>query len=83
VRLISALLIYLLIKSLSSVHPTWIRTPLIDELTAKNDWNEYTLKPEEVADAVVKQVLSGYGDTLILPSRFSPVSLARGFPSWL
>ena len=50
---------------------------------AKNDFTEFTLEPETVAEAVVKQVLSGYGAQLILPGRFTLVPLIRGMPSWL
>ncbi|TVY82773.1 Dehydrogenase [Lachnellula suecica] len=65
------------------VHPTWVRTPLIASLIAKNDFTEFTLEPETVAAAVVKQVLSGYGAQLVLPGRFTLVPLIRGMPSWL
>jgi hypothetical protein len=52
------------------VHPTWVRTPLITTLMEKKEFTEFTLEPETVAEAVVKQVLSGYGAQLILPGRY-------------
>lgn len=65
------------------VHPTWIRTPLIATVTAKSDFKDLVLEPETVAEAVVKQVLSGYGAQLILPGRYNMVTSLRGWPSWL
>ncbi len=73
----------ILIRIYSSVHPTWIRTPLIDHLTKGKEWNAFTLEPEEVADAIVNKVLSSDGGTLILPSSASSVSLSRAYPDWL
>lgn len=65
------------------VHPTWIRTPLIAHITSKPGFGDFVLEPETVADAVVEQVLSGYGGQLILPSRLIPISGLRGWPSWI
>lgn len=67
----------------SIVHPTWIRTPLIATVTSKKDFKDFVLEPDTVAEAVVEQVLSGYGAQLILPGRYNMVSLLRGLPSWL
>lgn len=58
------------------MHPTWVRTPLIDGLLAHN-FKGFVLEGEEVADAVVKQVLKGESAQLILPPRYTacwPVS---------
>jgi hypothetical protein len=46
-------------------------------------FNEFVLEPETVAEAIVKQVLSGYGAQLIITGRYTPVTLLRGTPSWL
>jgi all-trans-retinol dehydrogenase (NAD+) len=67
----------------SVVHPSWIRTPLIKTLTADPKFKDFVLEPETVAEAVVQQVLSGYGAQLILPGRLNLMSGFRGFPSWL
>lgn len=40
------------------------------------------IEPEDVAGAVVNQILSGYGAQIILPANLSWLSLFRGFPSW-
>jgi short-subunit dehydrogenase len=67
------------------VHPTWVRTPLIEELTKQDSFKSFLLEPETVRDAVVKQLLSGKGAQIILPERMSFFGLAgiRGWPSWL
>ncbi|KIN06817.1 hypothetical protein OIDMADRAFT_107737 [Oidiodendron maius Zn] len=67
----------------SIIHPTWIRTPLIESLIRRRKITDLVLEPETVAEAVVNQVLSGYGAQLILPARLSIFSGLRGFPSWL
>lgn len=69
--------------SCSVVHPTWVRTPMIESLLANRNFTDFVLEPETVAEAVVMQVLSGYGSQLILPARLGVVSGVRGFPSWL
>jgi hypothetical protein len=56
---------------------------LIASITTKPDFKEFVLEPETVAEAVVKQVLSGYGAQLILPGRYNPFTTIRGWPSWL
>lgn len=40
-------------------------------------------EPEEVADAIVSQLYSGYGAQITIPSSFWWTSLLRGLPSWL
>ncbi|GFF97936.1 hypothetical protein IFM53868_09561 [Aspergillus udagawae] len=66
------------------IHPTWIRTPLIDELLRKPGFNDIVLEPETVAETVVKQVLRGESAQIVLPGRLSwLLTTLRGFPSWL
>jgi all-trans-retinol dehydrogenase (NAD+) len=65
------------------VHPTWVRTPLIEMLSKKEGWSEFTIETATVADAVVAQVLKGESAQLIVPGRYSLVPLLRGAPSWL
>ena len=50
---------------------------------AKKSFTDFILEPETVAEAVVKQVLSGRGGQLILPGRYNLIPLLRGMPSWL
>lgn len=65
------------------VHPWWVRTPMIGELSQRYKWKEPMMEPETVVDAVVAQLLSGRSGHLILPSWLSFVSGIRGFPLWL
>ncbi|KAL3446110.1 hypothetical protein BJX65DRAFT_296560 [Aspergillus insuetus] len=67
----------------SIIHPTWIRTPLIEKLTKTSGFNEFVLDPDTVANAIVKQLYSGYGGQVILPARLNIMAGIRGFPSWL
>lgn len=65
------------------VHPTFVRTPLIDQLTREKSWKQFTIEPITVANAVVTQVLKGESAQLILPGRYAALSLLRGTSSWL
>ncbi len=65
------------------VNPTWIRTPLIRELTSHPKFKDPVLEPEEVTTVVVEQVLSGRSGQLVLPANRSIVSGIRGWPLWL
>lgn len=65
------------------VHPFWVRTPLIPNLMASQGFSEPLVEPEEVVNAVVKQVLSGKSKQIIVPPRGAAVAGIRGFPIWL
>ncbi|TVY33278.1 Dehydrogenase [Lachnellula subtilissima] len=65
------------------VHPSWIRTPLIEPLTSHPDFKDSVLEPEEVSGVVVKQVLSGKSAQIILPERLARLRGVRGWPIWL
>ncbi|KAH6683865.1 short chain dehydrogenase/reductase [Halenospora varia] len=65
------------------VHPTWVRTPLIEHLSKKKDFKDFVLEPATVANAVVSQIRKAESAQLILPGRYSIMSSARGWPSWL
>jgi len=68
---------------LTTVHPTYVNTKLINPYSASLlDTKALVLEPETVADAVVKQVLSGRGAQLILPSYLGVVASARAMPAW-
>jgi all-trans-retinol dehydrogenase (NAD+) len=56
---------------------------MIASLLAQGNLTDFVLEPETVAEAVVQQVLSGYGRQLVLPARLKLVTGVRGFPSWL
>ncbi|KAH8665958.1 short chain dehydrogenase/reductase [Tricladium varicosporioides] len=65
------------------VHPGWSRTPLLEEIYSKPKWHESMLEPEVVAQAVVKQVLSGQSGVIIIPKLLGMVSVLRALPFWL
>ncbi|KAJ9666415.1 hypothetical protein H2201_003337 [Coniosporium apollinis] len=65
------------------VHPTWIRTPPVNELLRRKPIDGFMLNADTVADAVVDQVLKGESAQLVLPERYNWVPSIRGFPSWL
>lgn len=68
----------------SIVHPTWIRTPLIEELIRQPGFNDPVLEPETVADAVVAQVIKGESAQILLTGRAGLVLAAlRGLPHWM
>lgn len=68
------------------VHPSWVRTPLIEETIRKSGQDpkilESMLRPEEVADVVVRQIVSRRGAQLFIPSVAAPISWLKGFPNW-
>lgn len=65
------------------MNPIWVRTPLIEPLLQKPDFNDPILEAEGVSNAIVKQVVSGRGGQLILPKQLNFLSTIRAWPSWL
>lgn len=65
---------------LTCVHPTWAATPMTE---AFRDKLPALLEPQTVADAVVKQVLSGRGKQIILGGGVGWIAGIRAWPSWL
>jgi short-subunit dehydrogenase len=65
------------------VHPTWVRTPLIEPLTARPDFKDIVLEPEDVSRAIANQVLAGKSGQLILPTQMNMVTTIRAWPQWL
>ncbi|KAF2789592.1 dehydrogenase/reductase SDR family member 8 precursor [Melanomma pulvis-pyrius CBS 109.77] len=68
----------------TSVHPNWVRTPLIApfEKTLRAAGSPI-IEPEEVADAIVAQIVSCSGAQVFLPSVASRSAFLRAFPNWL
>ncbi|RAR00979.1 NAD(P)-binding protein [Stemphylium lycopersici] len=68
------------------VHPSWVRTPLIEQTILKSGQDpkilDSMLLPEDVAKVVVKQVTSRRGAQLFIPSAAAPISWLKGFPNW-
>jgi short-subunit dehydrogenase len=69
--------------TISVVHPSWVRTPMISKLSSNPAFKDNILEPEDVANAIVSQLYSGYGGQVVLPKSGSWVSIVRGFPLWL
>lgn len=44
---------------------------------------ESILGLEEVAEVIVKQILSRHGTQLFIPSPAAPISWLKGFPNWV
>jgi hypothetical protein len=63
-----------------------VNSQMLHENLQSEHWRKQfptLLQPATVADAVVKQLLSGWGGQIILPGRMWQLPGARGWPSWL
>ncbi|KAH8585598.1 hypothetical protein B0O99DRAFT_530415 [Bisporella sp. PMI_857] len=67
----------------SIIHPTYIRTPLIDKVHREGKFKALLLEPEAVVDIILGHILSGNSGQIILPSRYAIAAAARGWPLWL
>jgi all-trans-retinol dehydrogenase (NAD+) len=68
----------------SIIHPTWVKTRMIEDLLKVRKFNDVLLEPQPVADAIVEQILKGESGQVILPKSFNiSAPLVRAFPSWL
>ncbi|PYH41033.1 SDR family oxidoreductase [Aspergillus saccharolyticus JOP 1030-1] len=68
----------------SVIHPYWVRTPMIQQLTEAGDlFKPPVLTVERVATAITRQVVSGKSGQVILPEAYSVASMLRAFPTWL
>jgi len=65
------------------VHPTWVRTPLIESLTSNPAFKDRVIEAEYVATAIVNQVMLGKSAQLVLPPNIGFLTTIRGWPSWL
>lgn len=69
---------------MTCVHPTWASTAMIAPHRSQIDRSGMAiLEPQTVADAVVKQVLSGRGRQIVLAPGVELISTVRAWPSWL
>jgi all-trans-retinol dehydrogenase (NAD+) len=67
----------------SIVHPTYVRTRLVDSyLASLEKKNTDLLTPETVANAVINQITSGKSGQIYLPPVLSLISAIRAFPWW-
>ena len=67
----------------SVVHPSWVRTPMIEKLSSNPNFKDSIIEPEDVAKAIVDQLVSGRGTQIIIPRSGGWASSIRGFPLWL
>ncbi|KAF2633503.1 NAD(P)-binding protein [Macroventuria anomochaeta] len=68
----------------SSIHPNWVRTPLLAPVEAElKKRGVVVIEPEDVADAVLKQVFSCRGAQVFVPASAGKSSLVRALPNWL
>jgi NAD(P)-dependent dehydrogenase (short-subunit alcohol dehydrogenase family) len=68
----------------TSVHPKWVRTPLVGSWEAVlRKEGESLLQPREVADAIVNQIFSCSSGQIFLPETMYGVAGLRGWPNWL
>ncbi|KAL5348109.1 hypothetical protein ACLOAV_006589 [Pseudogymnoascus australis] len=67
----------------SIVHPTYIRTALIDKVHGQGKFKPLLLEPEPVVDTILNHILSGNSGQIFLPGRYSVGAALRGWPSWL
>ena len=68
------------------VHPSWVRTPQIQLLLDKGvPATASIVEPEDVASAIVEQIMSGTGAQILLPGDLTGlvVPFVRGFPCWI
>jgi short-subunit dehydrogenase len=68
----------------SVIHPLWVRTPMIQQLTdAGKHFKQPVLTPQKVSAGVVKQILTQSSGQVILPEYYHAASLVRAFPTWI
>ncbi|GLB04415.1 hypothetical protein AtubIFM57258_010381 [Aspergillus tubingensis] len=68
----------------SVVHPLWVRTPMIQQLTdAGKEFKQPVLTVERVGSTIAKQIISGKSGQLVLPESLWWISLVRAWPTWL
>ena len=59
------------------------RTPLFDGFNQGDPFMNYPLDPETVAEDIVRAVLAGKSDHIILPRNNSLITTIKGWPSWM
>ncbi|CZT25480.1 related to a retinal short-chain dehydrogenase/reductase [Ramularia collo-cygni] len=68
----------------SSLHPSFASTPMVaPHLKELEKAGAAVLKPIDVSNAVIKQIVSGRGKQIILAGNLGPAVYLRSFPHWL
>ena len=67
----------------TSVHPLWVRTPLLEPFNAGlKAAGSPILEPEQVADAISEQLARCSSGQLYVPGSASQAASIRGWPNW-
>lgn len=68
----------------TSIHPNWVRTPLLNPLIEELQQQGSTIiEPEMVAEKVINRIVECRGGQVFLPDDISKVSALRGVPNWV
>ncbi|KAK5043608.1 hypothetical protein LTR84_011368 [Exophiala bonariae] len=67
----------------SIIHPTWIRTPLIEPLIATGKFTQRVLEVTDVSKVVVKQIVNQSSGQVAIPASAQNLALLRALPIWL
>ncbi|KAJ5959151.1 uncharacterized protein N7479_006301 [Penicillium vulpinum] len=68
----------------SSIHPLWVRTPMIEGFTKyEADFRQSLLGPKEVSQAVVEHIVTRKSGQTILPRHASVFGSLKALPLWL
>ncbi|KAJ5359829.1 hypothetical protein N7517_009020 [Penicillium concentricum] len=68
----------------SVIHPMWVRTPMIKMLTDHEaHFSQPIMTPQDVSEAICKQILTQTSGQIILPASQSAASLVRAMPTWM
>ncbi|KAK1853422.1 short-chain dehydrogenase reductase [Colletotrichum chrysophilum] len=66
----------------SIIHPTYVRTALIDRVHSSGKFKALLLEPEHVVHQISKQIMSGRSGQVYVPKQYSRAAGARGWPHW-
>ncbi|KAI3533241.1 hypothetical protein CSPX01_12897 [Colletotrichum filicis] len=67
----------------SIIHPTYIKTALIEKVHSSGPFKSKILEPEPVVDAIFKQIVSGRSGHVYLPGEYARATAIRAWPYWL
>ncbi|KAK4176852.1 hypothetical protein QBC36DRAFT_213064 [Triangularia setosa] len=68
---------------LTNIIPNFIRTPLLSGMPRQSQFGAPLLHVETVAEAIVRQIESGYGAVVYLPGIMRYVTCLRALPEWV
>lgn len=65
------------------VHPNWVKTPLTSAFKNMDHFYGRQLEPEDVSNAVLKQIFSGNSGQVFIPSTQYYIGIIRALPNWI